>query len=44
VWDLPGDREARALEEPAARLRARLDEELAVDRRSPPTSAAPAPA
>ena len=29
VWDLPGDREAEALEEPAAALRARLDEALA---------------
>jgi hypothetical protein len=32
VWDLPGDREAEALEEPAAAFRARLDEELAADR------------
>jgi hypothetical protein len=32
VWDLPGDREAEALEEPTAALRARLDEELASDR------------
>ena len=32
VWDLPGDREAGALEEPVAEFRARLDEELAVDR------------
>lgn len=32
VWDLPGDREADALEEPVAAFRARLDEELAGDR------------
>jgi hypothetical protein len=32
VWDLPGDREAPALEEPVAAFRARLDEELAGDR------------
>jgi hypothetical protein len=32
VWDLPGDREAEALEEPVAALRARLDEELASPR------------
>ena len=32
VWDLPGDREAEALEEPAAALRARLDDELATPR------------
>jgi hypothetical protein len=32
VWDLPGDREADALEEPAADFRARLDEQLATDR------------
>jgi hypothetical protein len=32
VWDLPGDREAEALEEPTAALRARLDQELAADR------------
>ena len=32
VWDLPGDREAEALEEPTAAFRARLDEELAADR------------
>ena len=32
VWDLPGDREAEALEEPAAVLRARLDDELATPR------------
>ncbi len=32
VWDLPGDREADALEEPAAAFRARLDEQLATDR------------
>lgn len=29
VWDLPADREAEALEEPVAALRARLDEALA---------------
>ena len=29
VWDLPVDREAEALEEPVAALRARLDEEVA---------------
>lgn len=29
VWDLPGDREAAEVEEPAAALRARLDEALA---------------
>jgi hypothetical protein len=32
VWDLPGDREAEALEEPVAALRARLDTELAAPR------------
>ena len=32
VWDLPGDREAEALEEPVAALRARLDEALASPR------------
>ncbi|MDP9466927.1 MAG: DUF5926 family protein, partial [Actinomycetota bacterium] len=32
VWDLPGDREAEALEQPTAAFRARLDEELAGDR------------
>ena len=32
VWDAPFDREAEALEEPTAALRARLDEELASDR------------
>ena len=32
VWDLPLDREPDALEEPAAALRARLDEELAATR------------
>ena len=32
VWDLPGDREAEAVEEPTAAFRARLDEELAGDR------------
>ena len=32
VWDLPGDREADALEEPTAAFRARLDDPLAVDR------------
>ncbi len=32
VWDLPLDREPGALEEPAAALRARLDEELAATR------------
>ena len=32
VWDLPGDREAEAVEEPAAAFRARLDEELVTDR------------
>ncbi len=32
VWDLPGDREAEALEEPTAAFRARLDDELATDR------------
>ena len=32
VWDLPADTEAAALEEPAARLRRRLDEELAAPR------------
>ena len=32
VWDLPGEREAEALEEPAAALRARLDEALAAPR------------
>ena len=32
VWDLPLDREAEALEEPVAALRARLDEELAAPR------------
>lgn len=32
VWDLPGDREADALEEPAAALRTRLDEALAQPR------------
>ena len=32
VWDLPGDREADALEEPAAVLRTRLDEALASPR------------
>jgi hypothetical protein len=32
VWDLPFDREADALEEPVAALRARLDEELATPR------------
>jgi hypothetical protein len=30
VWDLPLDREAEALEEPVASLRARLDEALTV--------------
>jgi hypothetical protein len=32
VWDLPGDGEAGALEEPAAALRVRLDEALATSR------------
>ena len=32
VWDLPGDREAEQVEEPAAAFRARLDESLAADR------------
>ncbi len=32
VWDLPGDREAEALEEPTAAFRGRLDDELASDR------------
>ena len=32
VWDLPGDREAADLEEPAAALRHRLDEALATPR------------
>jgi hypothetical protein len=32
VWDLPGDTEAEALEEPTTALRARLDEQLAADR------------
>jgi hypothetical protein len=32
VWDLPGEREAEALEEPAAALRARLDDALAAPR------------
>ena len=32
MWDLPHDREAEALEEPVAALRARLDEELASPR------------
>ena len=31
VWDAPHDREAAAMEEPAAALRARLDEALATD-------------
>jgi hypothetical protein len=32
VWDLPGDREAEAVEEPTAAFRTRLDEELVTDR------------
>ena len=32
VWDLPGEREAAELEEPAAALRSRLDEALATPR------------
>ena len=32
VWDAPHDRDPDAMEEPAAALRARLDEELATDR------------
>jgi hypothetical protein len=32
VWDLPGDREAEQVEEPAAAFRERLDESLATDR------------